>query len=619
MKLLAFDVETIGDKPEYALQPWRLLRGEAKVRSYAVAWREDGEIRTRAELDPTVLHLQAFLKAHADHVFVGWYTQFDIGWLLAMGLQAEVEAIRWLDAMLLWKHLVRGPEKQKGRKVQRWGLKRAVTHYYPQYAGYEKNVNFAATTQKEVAKLLQYNQDDARYTLQLTFDFLEKLTPEQKRSATIEAASIVPVAQSNINGLCIDVAHLHELGKSLQTASDTLLIDLQEDHPDVTPELLASPQQLATLLYEDWGLTPPKQTEKGADSTDKFALHALGLTDERAKVIRGYREAVGNKTKFVDGTLNALTYNGDMRVRPQAQIGSTYTGRMTFESKQGYGKDELPIGIPIHQWVRNAEYRKSIIPPPGYQLLELDFAGQEFRWMAVLSGDETMLALCAPGEDAHAFMGAEISHTDYKQLIEEVHAGWKEAKRKRQFGKVANLALGYRTSANKLLDIAPVQHGLTLTAEEAQHVWSTYRKTYPGVQKYWSSQIQFGRFHKYVETVAGRRIQLTGWGKNGYGGDWSLESTAINFPVQGTGADQKYLAIAFAKSLCREFGAKFYFELHDGLFYVVPNNVAELAATRFKDVLSNLPYDKAWGVQLPIKFPVDAKLGPSWGELQEIA
>lgn len=121
--------------------------------------------------------------------------------------------------------------------------------------------------------------------------------------------------------------------------------------------------------------------------------------------------------------------------------------------------------------------------------------------------------------------------------------------------------------------------------------------------------------------MAGRRVQLgfpDSWVyADGNDATWSHESTAINFPIQGVGGDQKYLAILCAHDLCVKYGARFYFELHDGIFYVAPKDVSEKFGHEMKALLSNLPYKKAWGVQLPIQFPVDGKRGPSWGKLKE--
>jgi DNA polymerase I len=165
--------------------------------------------------------------------------------------------------------------------------------------------------------------------------------------------------------------------------------------------------------------------------------------------------------------------------------------------------------------------------------------------------------------------------------------------------------------------VARVQYGLTMSEGEARNIHTTYRRAYPGVKRYWDKAISAGRLHGYAETVAGRRIQLgTGdtWMVDNV---WGLESAAINSPIQGSGADQKYLALAAARNYLPSVDGRFYYELHDGLFFIVPDRYAERAVVEMKQLLSELPYKKAWGKDLPILFPVDAKWGKSWGGLEE--
>jgi len=310
---------------------------------------------------------------------------------------------------------------------------------------------------------------------------------------------------------------------------------------------------------------------------------------------------------------------------PQPRVYGTYTGRVTYSSKQkakgvnAKGKEvnvERPTGVPIHQFPRDKRFRAQIVPPEGYTIVEFDFAGQEFRWMAVMSEDERMLSLCAPGEDAHGYMGSVIGGKDYRTLVAAVKQEEKEAKQLRQLGKVANLSLQYRTSAPKLRSVARVQYNIPMMLEEATEIHAAYQQAYPDVPSYWQSQIIKCRSLGYAETIAGRQVQLNGsWsGRQA----WALQSTAINFPIQGAGADQKYLALAVARNELAKFDAHVYFELHDGIYFIVPDKRVEAFIPRFHKLLSNLPYKRAWGVDLPIQFPVDGKVGPSWGELKEI-
>jgi hypothetical protein len=96
-----------------------------------------------------------------------------------------------------------------------------------------------------------------------------------------------------------------------------------------------------------------------------------------------------------------------------------------------------------------------------------------------------------------------------------------------------------------------------------------------------------------------------------------MGSTAINYRIQGTGADQKYLAIAALSSLYRKYNAYFAWDLHDGIYSFVPEDKSKAFAAEAKHLLDRLPYKKAWGIVLPIAMPWSCKIGPSWGMLKK--
>lgn len=620
--IVAFDVETSGVKREFALQPHRAtvahrLANQSQPQAWLTTCAHAGDGLAVGTVRPDQSYLRKLLNEFIDDgkYVVCWNAPFDVAWLLAYGLRDEVYKIKWLDGMLLYRHVVNAPRYTPEGNVS-LGLKSAVAAFYPDEAGYEEGIDFTDESAQAVRELLDYNIKDCEFTYRLACKFIGELPRATLRAALIEARCIPLVAEATLNGISIDTTAALELKDKLDTVIKTSFVQLRLTN-SVTQEILASPQQLSKMLYTTWGLPIPKLTPTGAASTDKEALHKLALSDDRARLVHLYREANYNSVKFCDGPLESVAYNGDAKTRPAARIFGTYTGRMSYSSKQGKGVNEVPIGVALHQWKRHKDFRKLIKPPEGYTLLEFDFAGQEFRWMAVESGDPTMLKLCMPGEDAHAFMGARVAHMNYRQLVDEVAKGVPGAKEKRQLGKVANLSLQYRTSASKLQTVAETQHNIIMRIDEARSIHATYLTTYGRVRPYWHRQIDRAKRMGYVETLSGRRVLLGNhmeWGDQA----WSHESTAINFPIQGIGADQKYLALLVLRDCLNKFDGRFYFELHDGIFIVVPDNKAEAAAHELKIVLSNLPYKKAWELDLPIQFPVDAKLGPSWGELKEI-
>lgn len=619
-KVTAFDFETSGTLPEYALQPWRVKTGDAWITSLATIRPAGSSYVKGGSLSPSKEHLTELLtQAQATGGYiVGWNTVFDISWLLAMGLRDDVFKCKWLDGMLLWRHLEIEPEYDtvKGKK-RSFGLKSAVAEFIPQHAGYEANVDFHATDADSLAALHEYNVQDTLFTFLIARGLFAQLSPRQQNAALIEAEILPFLAEANLEGMLVDTLAANELATNLENIAHARLEELTPH--GVTESVVRSPKQLAALMFGDgggWQLTPHKQTASGANATDKEALHELALVDPRARLLREYREALNNRKKFADTPLESVAYNGDHRTHPSAIPFGTYSGRVTYSSSQGANKAKRQTGFALHQEKRGAEYRAILIPPPGYTLVEFDAAGQEYRWMAIASKDPTMLSLCQAGQDPHSFMGAAIAEVDYHELVGSVRSGDKVAKERRQLGKVANLSLQYRTSAPKLRTVARVQYGLPMELPEAQKIHRTYLSTYEKVPHYWATAIVRAQKNGYVETFAGRRVSLT----DKWNGPlaWSMESTAINYRIQGTGADQKYLALKVIKDYLNYVGGRFAWDLHDGIYLYIPDEVAMEAARTIKDLLDNLPYAEAWGFTPPIPLPWDCKMGGSWGDLREV-
>lgn len=628
-KFLVLDFETSGELPEYALQPWRVAQGKAWVTSWATADCLTGQMRLLGEVwdGVTPIDVQKALRPMFEQcatngvTIVGWNVAFDAAWLIAYGMGDLVHRMKFLDGMLLLRHIDIEPEYETTRQQKRsYSLKPTVAEYYPEHAGYEEDVDYHTKDLAELVKLLEYNKKDVAFTYGLTRIFYQKLYEEPQRliAALIEAQAISHVAQATVTGMLVDQDAAQALsGGLIQSAKDSLA----ELAPfGVTEKIVRSPTQLANLLFDQWGLPVLKEntgakTGKISRATDKEVLHELSLIDPRAKVLRGYRESLNNKTKFADAPLASVEYNCDGKSHPTARIFGTYTGRMTYDSKQGKNKDERQTGFAIHQEKRGKDFRNIIAAPPGYTLCEFDAAGQEFRWMAIASKDTTMLNLCMPGEDPHGFMGSRIVHRDYREMVAAVHAGEKAAKDGRQMGKIANLSLQYRTSPKKLRVVARTQYNLPMELPEAKQIHQIYLQSYAGVPAYWREQIQLCATVGYAETFAGRRVQI----RDSFYGPraWSVESTAINYRIQGTGADQKYLALAVLKPYMVQHGIEFAWELHDGLYLYIKDELVPKCVPEIISMLGQLPYQAAWGFTPPIPLPWDAKTGKRWGDLVE--
>jgi DNA polymerase I-like protein with 3'-5' exonuclease and polymerase domains len=897
LKTVAFDFEASGELPEHALQPWRLDQGKFWATSISVIQHTGTSLTPfMSKLFPTVEDMRIFLEAAVanDWLVVTWNGIYDIAILIAYGLRDLVYKTRWIDGMLLWRHLYIEPEYDETRAHKKsYKLKPdAVREFIPLFAddtGADE-VDFHTRDPEQLAKLQHYNNRDSVRTQVITRIIWDRLTPAQRNAALIEAECLPMVAEANLHGMPIDTIVTRELAAWLQGTAAQKLEELAPH--GVSEVVVRSPLKLAKLLFDDWGLpvlkeNVGKKTGKTSRSTDKEVLHELAFTDPRAKQLRDYREALNNETKFAQAPLVSAEYNGDGRTRPSAFVFGTYSGRMTYASKQGKNKDERQTGFALHQEKRGKEFRAIVQAPPGYTLLEFDASGQEFRWMAVKSGDPNMLQLCLPGEDPHAFMGGRVAGKDYRFIqIESKNAGSQE-EQDRYLGKVANLciaegttiltdrgpcniehirdddlvwdgasfvahdgvsfsgvnevitymgvtatldhkvlltngrweeieaaarhgwaiepalgqgwsnrtrsavrivdglvrrtvrevrgslrvralrlwegarcqltihggrslhavqrlcdhseapsrwgvdlqdtarqtstgqgqrvvpavsqsegqvvsqlrrawdrvqvrihsrwcrvhqdaftapglheagyrsnqqrrslrawklALGYargepsqsrqvrtydivncgpntRFAANGLIvhnslqyrtypktfcRVARVDYNIPLELPAAQRIHRTYQQTYTEVPKYWDRAIQLVKQLGFAETLAGRRVQVKGDWEGKFG--WRMESTALNYPIQGTGAEQKYLALKIMKDLMIPERCYFAFDMHDGLYWWVPDAIVDRIAAQGRQLLNTLPYQEAWGFTPPIPMPWDAKLGKGWGSLQE--
>lgn len=640
-KVVAHDLETSGEithtdldtgKPTsaYALQPWRLQQGLGWVTSASAVRYIEGQglVAHLSQLAPTKTQLKTFLQEAIanDWIVLGWNIAFDVAWLMALGRDMEdlCLRVRWLDGMLIWRHLEIEPEYEfatQRHKKRRWRLKpEAVEQWIPTFAGLDEDVDFHDPSPEARAKLQRYNDRDNVRAWTITKMMWGKLTLAQRKACLIEAEAIPMVAQANLHGLPVDRLVISHLSASLDIDAAARLAELAPD--GMREDIVRSPDKLAKLMFDDWKLPVLKENrskvegKENSRSTNKEVLHELAFIDARVAKVKAYREALNAKGKFCVSTAKSIDYNGTGRTHPTAGIFRTYTGRMTVDSKQGRGKAAAQIGFALHQMKREKEFREIVCTAPGYDIVEFDAAGQEFRWMAIASGDPTMLSLCQDGEDAHSYMGAAIMGIDYRQLVKDFHDGDKGASDTRYLGKFSNLSLQYRTSAKKLRVKARTDYGIPLEMPEAYRIHKTYQQTYPGVPGYWERQIAIVKQLGYVETFGGNRVKIEGDWNGNWG--WSMGSTAINYRIQGTGADQKHLAMAVIKDYLRSIGGRFLFDLHDGLYLLIPTDIRPKAVDIMKRMLDNLPYRQAWGFAPPIPMPWDCKYGKAWGRLKEV-
>lgn len=608
MKLVGLDIETMQDEKSWGLQPWRAKTDGASITTICL-WASETE--KLAVKRPTTEQLRKILTtaAEKDWNLVVWNGLFELSWFHALGLGDEVSKCKWVDAMLLLKRLDGWLDRDLGGAG--YGLKQAVARQWVDRADY--GIGDAVTevpqTDAQWAAVLEYNMLDARYTKELAEIYMSKLSPEELRAARHEALCLSPVALSYINGIHINEAALKALSETVAATESEV-----RKASGIAADVIASPKKLGDLLYTQWGYEPLARTPTGNPATDKEALMLLELAhpeDVRFKELMTLRKCATQKSKFVAATKKSMAYHGEAITRPSPFLSGTYTGRMTYSSSQGKGVNKIQTGIALHQWERGKPARAILEAPEGFLLAEFDASGQEMRLMADISGDETMLRLFNTGIDGHAYMGASIEGVDWK-WVHEAQDSDPRAKAVRNLGKFCNLSFQYRVGVDTIRSRALTQYGLNLPYAKAAHMKATYLNTYRSIPLYWKRAIAIAHRQGYAETKGSRHIQLTNLS------DYTQQQTAINYPIQGTGGDMKTLAIAVLTKMFNK-DIIYAWDLHDALFlYIRDDEHAVARVKNIRSILSNLPYQHAWGWTPSLELPWDAKIGRNWGALKSV-
>ncbi len=173
----------------------------------------------------------------------------------------------------------------------------------------------------------------------------------------------------------------------------------------------------------------------------------------------------------------------------------------------------------------------------------------------------------------------------------------------RRLAKVINFGIAYGMSAFGLAK----ELGLDLA--QARAFIERYFQRYPGVKRYMEEKVAEAREKGYVTTLLGRRRPIPGLKAREKSVREFAERTAINTPIQGSGADLIKLAmLAIDRRLAQEgYTARLILQVHDELLLEVPEEeieeVRELVRKEMEEV---------YPLSVPLK--VNLATGKNWAE-----
>lgn len=635
--LNALDIETESTDPKMkmhaGLEPWRIRQGKARITSIALCRPDDSVDQIvnngQAWWDKEITEL---LDSVAGQVVYAHNATFDIAFQIAQLAKKRcdpipecVKRVKWRDTSLLCKWLINGQVPETIRFS--YALANLVKTFLPDHPMtpfFVKMKTEGVAPGDNPAYWEKRGEMDALMTRALAM-FLQSKMPEEQRKGFLTACGIlVPVANSWITGIRVDQAQLkkneqHFLSKKAECARQL----------GVDQDIFTSTKRLPHLLFSVWGLPIINRTPTGNPSCDADTLKLLeyklkqegdDATAARLRLILDAKEAATTYSKYVKSMYEALAHTGDGYLYPAPRIFGTYTGRFTYSSTTN-GRDfeedkqkKFKCSIAAHQIPRKDKMvRSSLCAPDGYEIYEADASGQESRIMALRSGDPMMTMIFKQDLNFHSMSGASIigmDYTDFQRAYEAEGNDGGYHTEQRQLGKLMNLSCNFRIGGRALASKAFLDYDTFMTPETGNFLVQTFARSYKGVPQYWEDVIWESKQKGYTETFSGRRYKLTDWGTH----RWITESSAINTPIQGAGADMKEIAILETYEKVPE--AIFLLDLHDANFFYVKIVDGPRLHKELDYVLNNVDYSKYWGFELSIPLPYESKRGKTFAEVK---
>lgn len=632
--IYALDLETEATDPRMkmhaALEPWRLRQNRARITSISI---NDGDqtlriVNNGGDFTGEVI---AALESLKGHVVYCHNAVFDVAWLIAL-LQVSrtspvpnvIRNIQWRDTSLLCRWLINGQMDETIRfsyslvnLVQTFLKDDPMTPFFVKM----KTQSVAPGDNPEYWELR--GDMDAIMTRKLAIHLQSKMPAEQRQGFITEQRCIPAVANSWIVGIRVDQEQLRKNDVHFQQVRATAATTLQVD-----TDIFTSTKRLPHLLYQQWGLPVIKRTPSGNPACDADTLKWLQyqlikdgnqeMADKLGTIMTA-KQAATLHSKYVKSMIEALQHTQDGYLYPSPRIFGTYTGRFTYSSATS-GRDfeedkqrKFKCSIAAHQIPRKDKMiRASLCAPPGYVIYEADASGQESRLMALRSGDDMMIQIFAQDLNFHSMTGASIIGMDYTdfQASYDREGGAGYYTEQRQLGKLTNLSCNYRIGGKSLAEKAFLDYDTFMTEETGRFLVQTFNRTYRGVPKYWEDVIWSSRTSGYTETFSRRRYKLTDWSTH----RWITESSAINVPIQGAGADMKEIAIVETFEKVPE--AIFVLDLHDANFFYVPEARASELHAKLDQTLNGINYETYWQFKLPIPLPYESKRGLTFAEVK---
>jgi len=430
----------------------------------------------------------------------------------------------------------------------------------------------------------EYAAEDADLAFQL-YELLNKRIQEdglQRVLAEIDLPLIPVLMDMEREGTFVDADMLAEMSHSLGLEMKRLEQAVYEEAGEEFN--LASPRQVAEILFDKKGIKPIRKTKTGY-STDVNVLQILAREHAIPRYLLDYRQVAKLKSTYTD-TLPLLIHAKTGRIHTSFNQTIAATGRL---SSTNPNFQNIPVRTELGRDIRKAFRPQSA----GWKIMSADYSQIELRLMAQYSQDERLIQAFKHGEDIHTATAAHVFGTDLFGVTAD----------QRRRAKVVNFGIMYGAGPFRMAN------ELDITRSEAAQLISEYFETYPGIRRYIDETLDFARKHKYVQTLFGRKRPIPDIDASNRMSREGAERVATNMPIQGTAADIIKLAMIKVHERLKTggFKSKMILQVHDELVFEVIDDELEQMSVLVREIMEQ-------AMELDIPLTVDVGVGDNWLE-----
>jgi DNA polymerase I-like protein with 3'-5' exonuclease and polymerase domains len=250
-------------------------------------------------------------------------------------------------------------------------------------------------------------------------------------------------------------------------------------------------------------------------------------------------------------------------------------------------------------------YRAILKARPGFKIGSFDYANEELRIAANISGEDYWIDAFNKGRDLHFEMAKKLYKLPDDAKVDD-HKGL------RKIAKSINFAIPYGGGPNRISIAAGID------IKEAKRIYEEYKKSVPKVFQWIKDQHSSVRKIEGALTAFGRYRAIPGIRSEDKGQVAHAERLATNTPIQATASDIMKLTMIQLDKAIKNHGYQddlfILLTVHDELVFEMRESKLDELVKFIEDTMTfSIEKLSKLGIHWKVPITADGDIGDSWG------